>query len=145
VAKSAKSPSNQLKEGRSTAGTACPSTGNPGSNFIIFLFFGFSLGIIPSEGLWIRSAIVSRCRSAYPYDMAESWKEAKECAVRGGLPQVYHDCDDKVYGACMQGELQGKFKSGVFIEHRCICMPAHLSAEDLEAKEKKFLEENPGW
>ena len=77
--------------------------------------------------------------------MAGSWKEAKECAVREGLPQVYHDCDDKVYGACKQGELQGTFKSGVFFEHRCICMLAHLSAEELEAKEKKFLEENPGW
>jgi hypothetical protein len=77
--------------------------------------------------------------------MAGSWKEAKECAVREGLPQVYHDCDDKVYGACRQGELQGRFKDGIFIEHRCICMPAHLSCEELESKEKKFLEENPGW
>jgi hypothetical protein len=39
VAKSAKSPSNQLKEGRSTAGTACPSTGNPGSNLKNFSYF----------------------------------------------------------------------------------------------------------
>jgi hypothetical protein len=40
VAKSAKSPSNQLKEGRSTAGTACPSTGNLGSDLTkLFLFF----------------------------------------------------------------------------------------------------------
>lgn len=77
--------------------------------------------------------------------MAGSWKEARECAVRDGLPQVYHDCDDKVYGACRQGAPQGIFKGGIFIEHRCICMPAHLSAEELEIKEKKFLEENPGW
>jgi hypothetical protein len=45
----------------------------------------------------------------------------------------------------MQGELQGIFKGGIFIEHRVICMPAHLSAEELAAKEKKFLEENPYW
>ena len=77
--------------------------------------------------------------------MAGSWKEAQECAVREGFPQVYHDFDDRVYGACMLGELQGIFKGGVFIEHRCICMPARLSIEELEAKEKKFLEENPGW
>lgn len=77
--------------------------------------------------------------------MAGSWNEARECAVRQGLPQVYHDCDDNVYGACRHGEQQGIFKGGIFIEHRCLCMPAHLSAEELEAKEKKFLEENPGW
>ncbi len=34
---------------------------------------------------------------------------------------------------------QGSFREGVFIEHRCICMPAHLIPEELEAKEKKFL------
>ncbi len=77
--------------------------------------------------------------------MAGSWKEAREHAAREGLPQVYHDCDDKVYGACGKGEIQGTFKGGIFIEHRCICMPAHLSPEELEAKERKFLEENPGW
>jgi hypothetical protein len=77
--------------------------------------------------------------------MVISWKEAKECAVRDSLPQVYHDLDDKVYGACRQGEQQGCFKSGVFVEHRCICMPAHLSAEELEEKEKRFLSENPDW
>jgi hypothetical protein len=77
--------------------------------------------------------------------MAVSWKEAKECAEREGLPQVFHDCDDKLYGACRQGEQQGSFNRGVFIEHRCICMPAHLSEEELTEKEKKFLSENPGW
>jgi hypothetical protein len=77
--------------------------------------------------------------------MATSWKEAKECAVRDGLPQVYHDCDDRVYGACRQGEQQGCFKNGAFFLHRCICMPVHLSVEELEEKEKRFLLENPGW
>jgi hypothetical protein len=71
--------------------------------------------------------------------MAGSWKEAKECSVREGLPQVYYDCDYKFYGACRHGELQGIFKSGVFIEHHCIYMPAQMSAEKLEAKEKKFF------
>ena len=77
--------------------------------------------------------------------MAGSWKEAKESAAREGLPLVYHDCDDGVFGACGQGEQQGSFRGGVFIQHRCICMPAHLSADDLEAKEKKFRDENPDW
>ena len=77
--------------------------------------------------------------------MALSWREAKECAGREGLPQVYHDCDADVYGACRPGETQGSFKEGVFIEHRCICMPAHLIPEELEAKEKNFFLDNPDW
>ena len=77
--------------------------------------------------------------------MTESWREAKECAAREGLPQVYHDCDDKHYGACGAGERQGSFKGGIFIEHRCLCMPAHLSCEELEETERKFLQENPDW
>jgi len=99
----------------------------------------------PYNYLWVRSEIVSRYRSTKDFSMAGSWKEAKEYAALEGLPQVYHDCDDKVYGACRQGEMQGTFKGGVFFEHRCICMPAHISTEELEAKEKKFLLENPGW
>jgi hypothetical protein len=81
----------------------------------------------------------------YSSPMAISWKEAKECALREGLPHVYHDCDARIFGACREGEKQGSFKDGVFLEHRCICMPAHLSHEELEAKEKKFLSENPDW
>jgi hypothetical protein len=77
--------------------------------------------------------------------MVTSWKEAKEWAIREGLPQVYHDCDDNLYGACREGEQQGAFKNGIFIEHRCICMPSYLSAGELEEKEKKFHSENPGW
>ena len=42
-------------------------------------------------------------------------------------------------------ERQGSFKEGTFIEHRCICMPAHLMPEELEAKENKFLRDNPDW
>ena len=77
--------------------------------------------------------------------MAESWKEAKDYAKKEALPQVYHDCDSNFYGACNAGERQGTFKVGVFIEHRCLCMPANLSPEELEAKEKKFRSENPDW
>ena len=77
--------------------------------------------------------------------MALSWKEAKECAAREGLIRVYHDCDTGINGACREGEIQGSFKEGIFLEHRCICMPAHLSPEELEAKEKKFLKNNPDW
>ena len=77
--------------------------------------------------------------------MVRSWKEARESAEREGLPQVYHDCDEDRYGACRDNEAQGSFKGGVFIEHRCICMPAALSPEELEAKEKKFRAENPDW
>jgi hypothetical protein len=77
--------------------------------------------------------------------MAISWKEAKDYAAQEGLPQVFHDCDAKTFGACQPGVVQGTFKDGVFIEHRCICMPAHLSPEELEAKERNFLENNPDW
>jgi hypothetical protein len=77
--------------------------------------------------------------------MAFSWREAKECAHAEGLPQVYHDCDTRIYGACREGERQGSFKEGIFLEHRCICMSAHLSPEELEIKEKKFLDNNPDW
>ena len=77
--------------------------------------------------------------------MGGSWKEAKECAVREGLPHVYHDCDADTYGACRPGEGQGAFRAGVFLEHRCICMPASLSAEELVERERKFREENPDW
>jgi hypothetical protein len=77
--------------------------------------------------------------------MAISWREATECAVREGLPQVYHDYDARIYGACPEGEVQGSFKEGIFLEHRCICMPAHLRPEELEAKEKNFLQDNPDW
>jgi len=77
--------------------------------------------------------------------MASSWHEALTSAREKNLPQVFHDCDTDTYGACRNGEPQGTFCAGVFTEHRCICMPAHLSAEDLAAKEKKFREENPDW
>lgn len=86
--------------------------------------------------IWIRLILKS---------MAESWKEARDCAQKEALPQVYHDCDANTYGACNTGERQGTFKGGVFTEHRCLCMPAHLSPEELEAKEKKFRSENPDW
>lgn len=77
--------------------------------------------------------------------MPGSWKDAKDCALREGRLLVFHDCDDDVYGACSEGEVQGVFRNGVFIEHRCICMPASLSAEELTAKEKRFREGNPDW
>jgi hypothetical protein len=77
--------------------------------------------------------------------MALSWHEAITNAKERNLPQVYHDCDTDTYGACRTGEPQGSFRNGVFIEHRCICMPAHLTSEELAAKERKFREENPDW
>jgi hypothetical protein len=77
--------------------------------------------------------------------MAASWKEAKECAEQVGLSHVYHDYDNGIYGACREGEMQGSFKEGVFIEHRCICMPSHLGADEMDEKEKKFRSENPDW
>lgn len=82
---------------------------------------------------------------AHSSHMAASWSEAKECAVQENLPRVYHDCDTNTFGACREGESQGSFKGGVFIEHRCICMPADLSAEELEEKERTFQSENPDW
>jgi hypothetical protein len=43
-------------------------------------------------------------------------------------------------GPCRSGEPQGSFKEGVFNEHRCICMPAHLIPEEPEVKEKVLPE-----
>ncbi|MFA5330890.1 MAG: hypothetical protein WC342_00780 [Methanoregula sp.] len=77
--------------------------------------------------------------------MATSWAEARTEARQKNLSSVFHDCDTETYGACRDGEPQGTFRAGVFTEHRCICMPAHLSAEELAAKEKKFRDENPDW
>ena len=77
--------------------------------------------------------------------MAISWGEAKEYAHFEGLLQVCHDCDADVYRACKPGETQGSFKEGIFPGHRCICMPSDMSQEDLKAKEKKFLQDNPDW
>jgi hypothetical protein len=77
--------------------------------------------------------------------MAASWYEALALAKEKNLPQVYHDWDADTYGACRTGEPQGNFKAGVFIEHRCICMPAHISPEELAEKERKFRAENPDW
>ena len=77
--------------------------------------------------------------------MVASWHEALALAKEKNLPKVYHDCGTDTYGACRTGEPQGCFKNGAFIEHRCICMPAHLTNEELAAKEKKFRVENPDW
>jgi hypothetical protein len=49
----------------------------------------------------------------------------------------------RCFGACRPGETQGSFREGVFIELRRICMPVHLKPEELEAKEKKFFQDNP--
>jgi len=81
----------------------------------------------------------------YTGSMAISWKEAREYAVKEGLPLVFHDCDAGTYGACRNGEHQGTFKGGAFTVHRCICMPSNLMPEELAEKERKFLEENPDW
>ncbi|MGB8309777.1 MAG: hypothetical protein WCE65_08050 [Methanoregula sp.] len=77
--------------------------------------------------------------------MACSWSEALALAREKNLPQVYHDCDTDIYGACHEGEPQGSFRNGIFSEHRCICMPVSLSPEELAKKEKKFRTENPEW
>ena len=77
--------------------------------------------------------------------MAGSWKEAQECARKEGKEQVYHDFDTDTYGVCSRSERQGHFDCGQFVEHRCICMPASLSAEELAQKENAFLDKNPDW
>ena len=77
--------------------------------------------------------------------MAGSWHEATETAKKEGKEQVFHDFDKGTYGACKRSEHQGHFSCGRYIEHRCICMPAALSPEELEQKEKAFLGENPDW
>jgi hypothetical protein len=76
---------------------------------------------------------------------AKSWKEAKTVAEQEGEELVFHNFDTGEYGACSRSKAFGCFEKGKFVEHRCICIPAKFSAEELEEKEKKFLEENPGW
>ncbi len=93
MAKSAKSPSNQLKEGRSTAGTACPSTGNPGSNLIIFLLFRVFQASFRSDALIV-------CSDSLNILVSQSSRDGKNHGKK------------MVFGACRQGELQGVFKGG---------------------------------
>lgn len=78
-------------------------------------------------------------------NMVQSWKEAKIEAEKDKCEIVYHDFDRAVYGACRPDQRQGHFSRGRFLEHHCICMPARFSVEELEEKERAFLEENPGW
>ena len=137
--KSAKFPSSQLKVGRFTAGTACPNTGNPGSNRIKFiLFFGILLFRVPQQAGILSDPAITAV-------MAGSWFEALALAREKNLPQVYHDCDTDIFGACHKDEPQGSFRNGIFSEHRCICMPATHSPEELAEKERKFRIENPDW
>jgi len=77
--------------------------------------------------------------------VAKSWKEAKAIAEREGQELVYHNYDTGEYGGCQRDTSFGCFVKGEFIEQRCICMPATLSPEELEKKERDFLVENPGW
>jgi len=77
--------------------------------------------------------------------MAQSWKEAKIEADKERCELVFHDFDRGSYGACGPDQRQGHFMCGRFVEHHCICMPARFSEEELEEKEKRFLEENPDW
>lgn len=76
---------------------------------------------------------------------AKSWKEAKTEAEREGTELVFHNFDTGEYGPCSRERAFGCFVKGKFIEQRCICIPAKFTVEELEEKEKKFLEENPGW
>ncbi len=76
---------------------------------------------------------------------AKSWKEAKEAAESEGTELVFHNFDTGEYGPCSRDQEFGCFVKGEFIEQRCICIPAKFTVEELEQKEKKFLEENPGW
>lgn len=80
-----------------------------------------------------------------PEDMAGSWQEARKIAQKEGKEMVFHDYDAGSYGVCVKSDRPGHFSCGRYVEHRCICMPAELNPEELEQKEKKFLEENPEW
>jgi hypothetical protein len=76
---------------------------------------------------------------------ARSWKEAKEEAERQGAELVFHNFDTGEYGPCSRDQEFGCFVKGEYKEQLCICIPAKFTVEELEQKEKKFLEENPGW
>jgi len=76
---------------------------------------------------------------------AKSWKEAKEIAEKEGEELVFHNFDTGEYGTCPRSKRFGCYRKGEFIEERCICIPAKFTTDELEEKEKKFLEENPEW
>jgi len=76
---------------------------------------------------------------------ARSWKEAKEIADREGTELVFHNFDTGTYGACSRSQVFGYFKDGIFIEYRCICVPAQFTIEEIEGKEKEFLKKNLEW
>jgi hypothetical protein len=76
---------------------------------------------------------------------ANSWKEAKEIAERECKELVFHNYDKNEYGACSRETSFGCFKEGKFTEERCICIPARFSADEIEQKEKEFIEKNPDW
>jgi hypothetical protein len=77
--------------------------------------------------------------------MAGSWQEAKEAAKREGLELVFHDLDSGHYGACKRGDRQGAFSCGKFVEHRTIAQVADQTVEEMEEKERRFLQENPDY
>jgi hypothetical protein len=76
---------------------------------------------------------------------ARSWREAKDIAEKEGEDLVFHNFDTGEYGACPRSRNFGCFKMGEFIEERCVCMPSRFSVDELEKKERQFLDENPGW
>jgi hypothetical protein len=75
--------------------------------------------------------------------MADSWKSAKEEAVKASYPLVYHDLEQGTYGACRREDDCGHFTCGRFTAHRAVCMKADLTPEEMAAKEAAYLAEHP--
>ncbi len=75
--------------------------------------------------------------------MADSWKAAKEEAERAGRPFVFHDLEQKTYGACRREDDCGHFSCGRFVAHRAVCMKADATPQEMEAKEAAYIAEHP--
>ena len=76
--------------------------------------------------------------------MALSWREARECALREGLPQVYHDCDARMYGACREGEKQGSFKEGILFRAPLYLYACTFESRRTRSKRKEISFGKPG-
>lgn len=77
--------------------------------------------------------------------MARSWKEAKDVAAQENRPCVYHNHLSGEYGACTPESRRRRITEFTGFQEACICMPARLSTEEMEEKERRFLEGNPDW
>ena len=77
--------------------------------------------------------------------MARSWKEAKELAAEKNRPCVYHNRESGEYGACTPEGKRRRAVSSEGFRDDCVCFPAGMNPEEMEVRERLFLEGDPGW